>query len=104
MSASRRKELRWLLAALEDLTGIVERIAEDAPQAAERFAATVFARVQRLRIFPYLGSICPYYRKARQLIHGHYIIYYTVHRKEVVIRAVVHGARLFRSAWLRREQ
>jgi hypothetical protein len=31
------------------------------------------------------------------------IIYYTVLRREIVVRAIVHGARLFRSSWLRRK-
>ena len=66
-------------------------IAADSPVNADRFAKAVFA-------------VCPHFRKARQLIHGNYIIYYSVHRTEIVIRAVVHGARLFRSYWLRREE
>jgi addiction module RelE/StbE family toxin len=103
MSARKRKQVRWQTAALEDLTQIVSYIARHAPQAAERLADDVFTQVERLGDFPYLGSTCPSFRKARQLVHGNYIIYYTVHRQEVVVRAVVHGARLFRSNWLRRE-
>jgi plasmid stabilization system protein ParE len=102
MSLPRRKTLRWRDAAVDDLVGIVQDIAQHSPQAAERFADAIFDRVDKLQFFPHLGSVCPYYVKARQLIHGNYIIYYTVYRKEVVIRAVVHGARLFRSYWLRR--
>jgi plasmid stabilization system protein ParE len=90
-------------AAIDVLVGIVDQIVPYSPQAAERFADAIFARVDQLQTFPHLGSVCPDYAKARQLIHGDYIIYYTVHRKEVVIRAVVHGARLFRLYWLRRE-
>jgi len=97
-----RKALRWLVAAREDLTEIVEHIARQYPQAAGHFAARLLRRVEILADFPHIGSLCPQYRKARQLIHGHYVIYYTVHRQEVVIRAVVRGARLFRSSWLRR--
>lgn len=103
MSRRKPKEIRWLRAALDDLAEIVGYIAQDNPQAAERFGQTIFSKVGRLAESPHLGSVCPYYKKARQLIHGKYIVYYTVHRKEVVIRAVVHGARLFRSYWLRRE-
>jgi toxin ParE1/3/4 len=103
MRLPRRKHVRWRDAAIDDLVGVVEQIAEYSPHAAERLADAIFARVDQLQTFPHLGSVCPYYPKARQLIHGNYIIYYTVHRKEVVIRAVVHGARLFRAYWLRRE-
>ena len=97
------KQIRWHDAALDDVAQVVEYIARDSPKAADRFAQRIFSRVELLEEMPYLGSICPHYRKARQLIQGKYIIYYTVHRREVVIRAVVHGARLFRSYWLRRE-
>ena len=103
MSGRKPKPIRWLNAAVEDATGIVEWIARDNPQAAERFSEQLLERVELLRDFPHLGGVCPYYQKARQLIRGRYIVYYTVHRQEVVIRAIVDGARLFRSYWLRRE-
>lgn len=104
MIARRPKQVRWLKSALRDLEEIVEYIARDNPKASERFADAVFARTETLGQSPHLGSICPHYCKARQLIHGRYLIYYTVHRREVMIRAVVHGARLFRSYWLRRDE
>ncbi len=102
MSPKKRREVRWLEAALQDLCEIVEYFAQEAPQAAERFADAIFAKVDLLEEFPYLGGACPHYRRARQLIHGNHIIYYTVHRDEVVVRAAVHGARLFQSYWLER--
>jgi len=37
------------------------------------------------------------------LVFGNYVVYYTVSRREVVVRAVVHGARRFRPSWLRRK-
>ena len=98
----RQKQLRWLRAAQDDLTAIIDYIADDDPKAAARFAERLLRKIALLGESPHLGSVCPYYRKARQLVHGNYIVYYTVHRTEVVIRAVVHGARLFRSYWLRR--
>ena len=102
MSPRTRREVRWLEVALQDLCEIVEYIAQEAPEAAERFADAVFAKVDLLEELPYLGGACPHHRRARQLIHGNHIIYYTVHRHEVVVRAVVHGARLFQSHWLER--
>ena len=103
MSPRQKKPIRWHHAAVDDLAGIVEYIARNAPQEAEQFAERLLSRVELLSDFPHLGPVCPHYRKARQLIHGKYIVYYTVHRQELVIRALVHGARLFRSYWLRRE-
>lgn len=103
MSTRSPKTIRWLLAALDDAADIVERIAKDSPRAADRFANELIRRVELLADFPYLYPVCPYQRRVRMLAQGKYIAYYTVHREEVVIRAVVHGARLFRAAWLRRE-
>jgi plasmid stabilization system protein ParE len=103
MSQRKPKPIRWLEAAQEDLAQIVEYVSQDSPQAADRLAEGLLAQVELLSHSPYLGSICPHYRKARQLIHGSYLVYFTVHRQEIVVRAVVHGARLFRSHWLRRE-
>lgn len=104
MNPAEPKKLRWHKAALGDLAEIVDRIAKDAPLRAERFAEAIFARVERLSDMPYLGARCRYYPTARQLIHGSYLIYYTVHTERIVIRAVVHGARLFRPDWLERDE
>jgi toxin ParE1/3/4 len=95
--------VRWRKAADDDLAEIVEHIAKDSPDAAERLLNGILARIAGLAQFPYLGSVCPHYSKTRQLIHGNYIIYYSVSRREIVVRAIVHGARLFRLSWLRRE-
>ena len=102
MSLKNPKPIRWHIAARDDFAQIIASIALERPRAAERLAQRILHRVEMLAEFPYFGPVCPYYRKARQLIHGNYIVYYTVHRNEVVVRAVVHGARLFRSRWLRR--
>ena len=99
MSLKNRKPVRWLVAASEDFAQIISDIAADRPRAAEKLAERILHRVELLADFPYLGSVCPYYRKARQLVHGNYIVYYTVHRTELVVRAVVHGARFFSSRW-----
>lgn len=103
MSARKRKRVRWLWAALDDVEQIYAYIARDSPAAAQRVVDAIFERAKWLADLPYLGGVCPYSRKIRQLIYRKYIIYYSVHRQEVVIRAVVHGARLFRRAWLNRE-
>lgn len=97
------KPIRWFFAARRDLFDIADYIAADSEAAAERFVDELEAHVDLLAEAPYLGSVCPHSQRYRQLIHGNYIVYYSVHRAEIVIRAVVHGARLFRSARLRRE-
>ena len=103
MSAARKRILRWKKAAGDDLAAIVDTIAADSPVAAERFLETILGRIESLERFPFSGGVCPHYPKARQIVFGNYLVYYTVGRRDVVIRAVVHGARLFRASWLRRQ-
>jgi len=102
MSDDRGRSIHWRKAAAEDLAEIVDYIACDNPVAAIRLLEEILARVESLTRHPKLGGICPYYPKARQITCGNYIIYYTVSSREILIRAVVHGARLFRASRLRR--
>jgi toxin ParE1/3/4 len=98
------RSIRWRKAAVDDLAGILEHIADDSPKAAQRFFDEIMNRIESLARFPFSGEVCPHDRKGkvRQIFYGNYIVYYSVSRKEILIRAVVHGARLFRAAWLRR--
>lgn len=98
------KPVRWHVAARQDVLDIIDRIAADAPQTAARFPDRLDSRVALLATFPYLGEVCPDYRRARFLVEGNFVIYYTVHRYEVVVRAAVRGARRFRASWLRRKE
>ena len=102
MSPKTQKLLRWHPAAEEDLQAISESIGEHAPRTAGRFVEAILRKVEILRDLPYLGAVTPQVRRVRFLTHKKYIIYYTVHRREVVVRAVVRGARLFQSSWFRR--
>jgi plasmid stabilization system protein ParE len=94
--------VRWLITALKEVDAVVARIQQDSEAAAERFRRNVFERTALLAFHPRSGGIHPVFPKARFLIEDSYLILYTVHRKEVVIRAVVHGAMLFRKKWIRR--
>lgn len=104
MSSATPRSIRWHKAALRDLEEIVAYIAQEQPEAAERFAKSVFAKVEMLATAPFLGAVCPHFRTARQLLHGSYVIYYSVDKEEIVVRAVVHGARLFQKYWLTRRK
>ncbi|MBL8794380.1 MAG: type II toxin-antitoxin system RelE/ParE family toxin [Planctomycetia bacterium] len=103
MTRRKPRELRWVAPARDDLAAIVEHIAQRAPDTAKEFAERLLDHVEILAHQPHVGSICESYPKARYLVHGNFVIYYTVHRQEVVVRAVVRGARLFRADWLRRQ-
>jgi toxin ParE1/3/4 len=102
MSVPAKKWLRWFVSAAADLDDIVEHIAKDKPQAALRFAYKIKRRVELLRLFPYAGARCAEHPRVRYLVHGKYMIYYTVHRTEIVVRAVLHGSRASQFHWLRR--
>ena len=52
MSASAPKSIRWHKAGLRDLEEIVAFIAQDKPDAAKRFAESVFAKVEMLATSP----------------------------------------------------
>ena len=99
------RTLRWGEGAIRDLEEILQEIAAQDPLAAKRFLRGVREKVEGLTDFPLRGSPQPHLLRSpppRRLIHGSYLIYYTVHRKELRIRASVHGARLFQRAWLRK--
>ena len=102
MSDASGRTVRWRKAAGDDLASIVDYIAADSPDAAERFLDGILTRIATLERFPMVGSVCPHYPKAQAADLRQYIVYYTVSRREVSIRAIVHGARLFRRSWLRR--
>jgi toxin ParE1/3/4 len=103
MSRTESRPIRWTLTAERELNEIADYIAADNPVAATDWGREIKAKVELLRVSPYLGAILPGVRSARYLTHGSYATYYTVHQREVVVRAVVHGARRFRPMWLRRE-
>jgi plasmid stabilization system protein ParE len=96
--------VRWLESAEEDVRHYAARIALDNPVAADRWTDAIYDKAAALADGPYLGAPLERYRNARYLTHGNYVIYYTVHPHEVVIRAVAHGAMRFRLKWLRREE
>ena len=102
MSVAPKRVLKWKQAAIDDLAAIIDWIANDSPSAADRFHREIVERIVLLASFPESGGPCLEYPKARQLIHDNYVVYYTVNRRELIIRAVVHGARVFRKSWLRR--
>lgn len=104
MSVENPKSIRWLKIALGELDAAVRRIEQDSVAAADRFRKRVFERTALLGSHPKSGGMHPDYPKARFLVEDSYLILYTVHRAEVVIRAVVHGARLFRKKWVRRTE
>ena len=102
MTVDDPKNVRWLETALRELDLIVQQIQQDSYAAADRFRRNTFERTALLAYHPLSGGIHPEFSRARFLVEDNFLILYTVHRREVVIRAVVHGARLFRKRWVTR--
>jgi plasmid stabilization system protein ParE len=100
----RIRPVRWLESATQELEMISDRISADNPRAADNLVEEIVRKTELLGEMPYYGGECPEYSRGRCIPPDNYVIYYTVHRTEVVVRAVKHGAMRFRQAWLRRKK
>ncbi len=90
-------ELHFLPIADEDITEIIDYIAEDKISAAVSFYDGLEKRFLQLTTHPYLGT------KRREpdlahkgyysLVHDNYIIFYTIEQSAVVIHRVLSGYR-----------
>jgi toxin ParE1/3/4 len=90
--------LIWTEPALQDLNAIADYIALDKPDAARKFVRRVFAKVEKLRQFPQIGSVpreisdLPY----RQLILPPCRIFYRIEGKRVYIVHVMRSEQMLR--------
>ena len=90
-------ELHFLPIAEEDITAIVDFIAQDKISAAVSFYDKLEKRMQQLVTHPFIGtkrtepelSQAGYY----SLVYGNYIIFYTIKEKAVIIHRVLSGYR-----------
>ncbi|MHB1619148.1 MAG: type II toxin-antitoxin system RelE/ParE family toxin [Sulfuricella sp.] len=84
--------LRWKKQAKKDLLNIVERIAQDNPDAAEQLADDLEAKVEKLREFPEMFK-SGRKRGTREFVaHKNYVVVYRVKPKQVEILRVKHAA------------
>jgi plasmid stabilization system protein ParE len=97
-------DLRWLEAASRDLNAIASYIGQFSRSAARDWLVTVDERVSLLSVHPRSGEAYPRDRDYRRIFLGNYVLYYTVEEKEIVIRGIIHGARLIRHSWLARRK
>lgn len=88
-------KVAWSPLALDPVSDIARYIAEDDPDAAERWVDERFDAVQRLVDFPHRGRMVPEVgaRRIREVIFGAYPVIYSV-RDEVEILGVRRGSRL----------
>ena len=90
-------EIHFLPIAEEDIAEIVDYIAQDKVAAAVNFYNGLEKRFQQLMTHPYLGTKrkepdlahAGYY----SLVHGNYIIFYTIEQNSIVVHRVLSGYR-----------
>ena len=84
----------WTEGAAQDLTGIVEYIAADSPEAARRVAKHIFDSLTRLGQSPYIGRK-RFADSSRELVFAPwpYVAVYQVSEKKVYIKGIRHTAR-----------
>lgn len=90
-------EIVWTEPALTDLDEIADYISLDDPLAAKRLVRKVFARVDHLEAFPFMGS-CPAELKGtayRHLVVRPLRIFYRVDGETVYVVYVMRSERLF---------
>ena len=64
--------------ALKDLAEIIGYIAQDDPQAAERFGNSLLDHVQLLTRFPRMGAAIRKRARVRKLSHSPILVYYRI--------------------------
>jgi toxin ParE1/3/4 len=98
------KPVRWAYAARADLLEALEYIVEESPQAAWDFLQKVEAEAASLGTFPERGTrvreVIAF--DLRQILVGRYRLIYRVEAEAVGVARLIHSARDFRRAWLRR--
>ena len=79
-----------------DLREILRFIRQDKPEAAKRFKQKVKSLLRKLQDFPELGKAVdnPYFPEGtRRLSIENYLLFYHVEGSEIIVAALLHGAR-----------
>lgn len=86
--------LEWLRTALTNLSDEADYIAQENPQAAQKFVSEVMASVRNLTQYPHLGRAGRVFGTRELVVSGYpYIIPYRVMNETVEILRVFHTAR-----------
>jgi toxin ParE1/3/4 len=99
-------EVIWTEPALAQLQAILEFVALDKPEAAEAVAARVFAKTDRLALFPSLGRPIPEFphRSYRQLWAKPCWLYYRMDADRAIVLHVRRAEQLFRTEDLLKDE
>ena len=92
-----RLKIRWTDRARDDLTQILDFIAQDNPDAAVRWVNVLVEAVERAGLFPLSGRVVPEIGRAevREVIRRTYRIVYRVSEESVEVLTVFEGHRRF---------
>ena len=82
--------------AIKNLTGIVEYIAADNPDAADKIGFELVNLAMSLDFMPYRGSKVKKRLCVLKLVHGNYLLYYRVDegKRTVQVISFRHGAKI----------
>ena len=96
-----RHRVTWSRQARHGLDEILGYIARDSPSAAERMLDEVIGAAESLSALGERGRIVPELDEptVRELLVGRYRLIYEVGAAEIVVLAVVHGARSLSLRW-----
>ena len=84
----------FTVTAENDIEQIGDYIASDNPARALSFVREIRARCEGITTTPKGARLVPELGEGiRRVPYGNYLIFYTLHRKDVVILRVLHGAR-----------
>jgi toxin ParE1/3/4 len=98
MARTKKTSLVWTRPALDSLLEITRYVMADNPSAAQKFAASIKAKVGRLQRLPESGRLVPDFPSSglREILIGDYRVIYRFLKstQTVQILAVHHGAQL----------
>ena len=86
----------WSPLAIDRASEIAEYIAQDKPDAAEKWINTIFSKVEQLKSTPEIGRVVPEILndQFRELIYGNYRIIYRIEKKQISILTIRHGKQI----------
>jgi plasmid stabilization system protein ParE len=100
--AGRTRSVAWTSLARDELDEVLEYVAEDSPEAAEKVLEVVLRLGESLAVFAERGRVVPEVRDRtiREVFVYSYRLIYEVTQSEIRVLAFIHGARDF-DRWLR---
>jgi toxin ParE1/3/4 len=95
------RTITWTESALRDVEQIAAYIECDSPQYATAFVARLFKTVEGIRLFPEAGAMLREYERndLREVFIRSYRLIYRHTPDEVIVQAVIHGARDLPTTW-----